>query len=167
MLRTVSILLFSMLLLYGCGGGGSEGSGGSASINITSFDMNPKTISAGTTFDVTWSVNYSAPSHSYWLEFHMNNQNSIPSDMSGLTNHFYRNCDVPGLDCGTSGTIRCEVVNLGGNLSTKCNILNSTVSPQSHGIIFTGDGYAILKACVHNSQMQEVCDQKSIQIKVQ
>lgn len=176
MSRVLSILLLCAALLYGCGGGGgtsgfsSGSSGGSAFINITSFNMSTPTISNGTTFDATWSVNYSSPSDLYWLEFHMNSQNSIPQNNSALTKHLYRNCSSsnPVFDCKQNGTIRCQVnTDYTGKLYTICNILNSTVSPTTHNIIFTGNGYAILKACIYNANMQEVCDQKSVQITVQ
>lgn len=172
--RVLSVLLLCATLLYGCGGGGGGTSGvpsgGSGSINITSFNISPTTISNGTTFDVTWSVNYSSPSDLYWLEFHMNSQNSIPSNNTEDTKHFYRNCSSgnPVYDCKQSGTIRCQVnTDNAGKLYTSCNILNSTDSPTPHNIIFTGNGYAILKACIYNANMQEVCDQRSVQITVQ
>lgn len=175
-MRVKFIVLASLisLIVLGCGGGGEEstpslggGGGGSSSyIRINSFDLTPKTLSDGTKFDVTWSVSHSSPTGLYWLELHFFQENAIPIGMSGLTRHFYANCNVPLSDCGRSGVIKCEVKNIAGMLSTICNIQNSSVTPQSRAFILSGDGYAILRACVYDSYMRDLCDQKSVPVKV-
>ncbi len=114
MLKVSLSLILIAVILTGCGGGGSDdigspgggSGGGNYYMRITAFNVSPTQISNGSSFVVTWSVDYSSPANLYWVEFHMNNQNSL----STLTKHFYYNCDLVGSPCSKSGSVTCDVM---------------------------------------------------------
>lgn len=176
-IKVIGILLM-VSILVGCGAGGdsidglpsggSSGGGGNYHINITSYDMNPKVLSDGTSFQVTWTVDYSGVA-GYWVEFHMNSENSINENMTGLTRHFYYNCEMGPGTCGKSGNVMGTVnkYQYDDRLYTLCSPNWTNIGSQAHDIIFRGNGYAILRACTYDGRMNKICDQKSVQITVQ
>jgi len=168
------LLIMSVLIFSGCGGvsdslggGGGTGGGGNYHISIASYDVNPKTITQGTSFEINWDIDYNGVA-GYWVEFHMNSQNSIPSNAWDLTKHFNYNCEMGPGTCGKKGTVRCEVKKDNtGSLFTECRpTWTSNPMPTVKGIIFSGNGYAILKACTYDSSMETICNEKSIPISV-
>ncbi len=90
--------------------------------------------------------------------------------MSGLTKHFYYNCDMGHYTIpGTSGTVRCDVRsdNISGVYTLCRPDSDSSSATQTHTIMFKGNGFGIIKACTYNDMMHQVCDQKYVQLTVQ
>ncbi|MFN3479890.1 MAG: hypothetical protein ACK415_05845 [Thermodesulfovibrionales bacterium] len=166
-------LLTMTVILSGCGsgsdsidtglpGGGSSG-GGNYHINIISYSIEPTQLKEGTNFRVSWAVDYKGVA-GYWVEFHMNSEDSIPANMPALTRHFNYNCEMGPYTCGKSDFVSGTV---SGNNTICYPGWTNAFGPQAHTIMFKGNGYAILKACTYDDRMNTLCDQKSVQITVQ
>jgi hypothetical protein len=159
---TCFTLIIMLLVLGGCGGGGGSDSfgGGNYYARIKSYDVNPKTITNGSTITVSWDIDYNSPV--FWVEFHMNSQDTTSGEQTQL---FYYNGGIP-YGVKENDSVTCSILTDTNNkLSASCRYGNSY--PQSKEIIFTGQGYAIFKACVYDAQLNQQCDKKSIPINVQ
>jgi hypothetical protein len=159
---TCFTLIIMLLVLGGCGGGGGSDSfgGGNYYARINSYDVNPRTITNGSYITVSWDIDYNSPV--FWVEFHMNSQDTTSGEQ---TQHFYYNGGIPG-GVRENDSVTCSILTDTNNkLFASCRYGNSY--PQSKEIIFTGQGYAIFKACVYDAQLNQQCDKKSIPINVQ
>jgi hypothetical protein len=168
------LLLIIVITIAACGGdsqltsvsdnnsyenGGNGGGGSGYYITIENFGVDPSNLSNDFTF--TWKVNYNGIA-GYWIEFYINSSNEIPNGVSSIARHFYLNC--VGIFCDSpSGTVNCQVnIDPSGNFYTLCQY--DSLSPQSHNFSFSGNGYAILKACIYDASLNQICNTKSVQI---
>jgi hypothetical protein len=163
---TCFTLIIMLLVLGGCGGGGGSDSfgggnsgGGNYYARINYYSVSPTNITNNSTITVSWDIDYNSPV--FWVEFHMNSQDTT----SALTQHFYYNGGIPG-GVRENDSVTCSILTDTNNkLFASCRYGN--LDPQSKEIIFTGQGYAIFKACVYDAQLNQQCDKKSIPINVQ
>ncbi len=171
------LYLILVLTFYGCGGGGDDGidtfgsggGGGNYYVSIAGYDLNPKTITQGSAVEVSWNVNYRGVA-GFWVELHMNSSNTIPEGMSSLTKLFHFNCEMGPFTCSKSASAVCEVKKdtTSGKLYAQCRpTWDTSGNPQTQYFVFSGSGYAILRACTFDGTMKTICDQKAIQVTVQ
>ncbi len=162
----ISLIVMTFFLM-GCGGGGVSdsisGGGTDYYAKINSFNVTPTAIQADTTITVSWSIDYYQPA-GFFIEFHMNSQ---PETLGALTRHFYFNGGIPG-GVGKNDSAKCNIIRRDndGRLMALC-VHGDNTYPQSKEITFVGSGYAILKACVYDANLNIKCDTKSKGITVQ
>lgn len=189
MRKTILLFLMFLSLITACGGGGGD-AGGSLSNNTTQnttnntnsnttnsqvvkvdlFSMSQTDLTNTGSFKADWKVTWNPSNYYnnyYWVELHFNDKNEVTQGVTGLTRHYYLNCyPTAGLTCtGNGGTINCEIKqDITGKYYTLCSYDTRTAS--SHNFIFSGDGYVIFRACAYDTNMNTVCDSKSLQVKL-
>jgi hypothetical protein len=151
-------------LLAGCGGGGGDalpiGTGGDTTggsgtyITVTAVDVTPATVRLNQTARVHWTVAYATPTVGYHTEFHINNQPALIAGFSGLTRVFYANGDLGPTTVSKDAAINCTYQDISGRPALNCG---SYGSRYIDNLDLTKPLYGILKACVYDGGMQEVC----------
>lgn len=167
-LSTLAVFAFS------CGGGGGGdlelpggGGAGGGSISITSLSIQPSNnLQVGNTYSISWSVALGGSvTGNYHIEFFEYSQPTTPpSGITGLYRIAQSNCG-PGFQnitgCGSSGVLDCEVRNLMGTPTTLCKVRGSSASPTSKGLVTSGNGYMVVRAC---NDLFTVCTVRTIQV---
>jgi hypothetical protein len=171
---SITASLFSLcitLTLVGCGGGGdtvpvsggsgtpgSSSGGSDAYITVTAADVNPATAKLNQAARVHWTVAYATPTVGYHTEFHINNQPALIPGYSGLTRIFYANGDLGPVTVGKDATIICTYQDISGRPALNCG---SYGSRYIDNFDLTKPLYGIVKACIYDGSMQEVCDTRA------
>lgn len=160
LIKALSLSL-SLGLLAACNGGGESGSDGGSkvSINSVSVAQGGRSVSSvnleneSTPISLQWSVSFSSITNLYSMTV------TAAPGTSAAKRLIYQNCSNSAdslYNCGTTGDFECLVSN---------NRLNCRVNNIGSAPAFSSSVDSIsFRACVYDSGLNEVCDERRLAV---